>query len=555
MGETIVNDSVTPGPATSHEPLTPFARLKTPAARLHGKRIAWFVAGLIAVFVALHLSPFESFNEPTHKIVCAVLAGLGMVLAAVYTLLPRSWARALLFVLFLGGVFATVRGNAERIDHLDYYDAACYYLGGKYSAELGPFDLYPAVIHADAKGRRWAHRGEQYWAQDRDGFEKKSHRHADRRGLKVKRTKFSKERWRDFRKDVSYLQKQLGRGGFRNFVGDKGFNATPAWIAYMGPILNALPVDTIELLAKADLVLLGGAFALVYAAFGIDAFLFGLFYFSTSISIRWLVPGSVIMRYDWLALLLLAMSLLQLGKAKSAGALAAIGGLLRLFPLVWIFGPLSQWLLGFFKKAEVSAPRPLLNRLLIVFFLVTFAVEALAVARVGVQIAQDHALKMGHHTSAEMISSKRPGFAMALSYRGELERKQLSGKHRERMAEEVPLKWGLSALILAGLAWGLRRRTPAEAFAFGYVPFFLLSTGTYYYHIARITLVVMHGSDMTRLRNRIGLALLFLLEVTSHVIYVALSGHQVFWTAFLSIGLSVYCLLMVVWMAVEARAR
>jgi hypothetical protein len=106
---------------------------------------------------------------------------------------------------------------------------------------------------------------------------------------------------------------------------------------------------------------------------------------------------------------------------------------------------------------------------------------------------------------------------------------------------------------MGALAYGLRRRRDDEAFAYGYIPFFLLTTATYYDHVCRLTLLVLHASNPTSLRNRIGLAMLFGMEVWSNWTTTRFPEHEVMWAGWLSWSLLAYALLMIGWLLYEDR--
>ena len=140
---------------------------------------------------------------------------------------------------------------------------------------------------------------------------------------------------------------------------------------------------------------------------------------------------------------------------------------------------------------------------------------------------------------------------------------------RQRIDDYAPLRLAVAAALLLALGYVLRKKSATEAFAFGYVPFFLLSTGTYYYHVARVTLVLFHAFALAskqasspssaawvkgeKLRHQVGLAFFFLLEVHSNSMFYFFDNQEVFWTGWLSRGLFAYCLGMTAWLFYEDR--
>ena len=529
------------------------------------------------------------FKKPiggdAQKSIHAILSCLALALIASFRLLRPLVARGLLVVLLTFAVANMLRFSHERIGHIDRHDVTCYYLGAKYAPELGPFGLYPAVVYVDQTHRRQADMKKTYWAQNRDGFTRQRLSHARKEGKRLKKTAFEKARYKEFEKDVLYLQREMGRDRFRAFLNDKGFNGTPGWLLYAHPLMNWIPAKAMIWLVSLDLVFLGVGTLLVASTFGLDTALFLWLFLCVSISTKWLIPGSAILRYDWLALLIVAMCLIKRGINWLAGVAAALSGTFRIFPAVWIYGPVTRlafqlWTAGKGRRLKYSAA---MLSLVASFFVTTVVWQGLAVQHIGKEIAVDHAIKLKDHTSSEMISSKRPGLAIALSYAGEVKRKRMSDKQRERIEDFAVPRLGLALALLLTLAWALRRKTATEAFAFGYLPFFLLSTGTYYYHVARVTLVIFHAYQLVRagrssivsdtellenatsrdpnlvrvlaftLRHQVGLAFFFLLEVHSNLMFYFFSGQEVFWTGWLSRALFGYAVGMTVWLIFENK--
>jgi hypothetical protein len=246
--------------------------------------------------------------------------------------------------------------------------------------------------------------------------------------------------------------------------------------------------------------------------------------------------------------------LLKRGRPFWAGVATAYASLVRFFPVVWLFGPATQGLFGLLRL-DVPLAQRFDRRLLQLAagFVLAFALlEGAALARYGYDTVSAHAINIIHHIKPEELSSRRVGFALAYAFDGSLSSKNLPEHEKLEIKHEAPERLLLAALALALLGFGLRNRPHDEAFGFGLVPFFLLSTASYYYYVARITLVVLHAADLSRWRNRAGLAWLFLLEVFANASETIYPGHRVFLIGTLSWGLTAYCVGMACWLAAEA---
>lgn len=82
---------------------------------------------------------------------------------------------------------------------------------------------------------------------------------------------------------------------------------------------------------------------------------------------------------------------------------------------------------------------------------------------------------------------------------------------------------------------------------------FFLSTFSYYYAVARLTLIVWHASDLSKDRNRVGLAILLGLELFCNFAETRLSGHRVYLIGHLSWGVAAYSALMIGWLLWDGR--
>jgi len=70
--------------------------------------------------------------------------------------------------------------------------------------------------------------------------------------------------------------------------------------------------------------------------------------------------------------------------------------------------------------------------------------------------------------------------------------------------------------------------------------------------VARATLVGVHAGDLDRLRNRVGLILLFAMEIFCNWAAREHGGHRMFLIGYLAWMLMVYILVMCVWVLWES---
>jgi hypothetical protein len=173
---------------------------------------------------------------------------------------------------------------------------------------------------------------------------------------------------------------------------------------------------------------------------------------------------------------------------------------------------------------------------------------------VGTGALATNAADLMQHTSSEELSSRRIGLALALNYRGQLLPKNITDAMKDDIEAQRKPRYALALGTMLALGWALRRRSDAEAFAFGFVPFFLLTTASYYYYVTRATLVTVHAANLDRPRHVFGLTALFLMEALSNFAETQYPEHRVFLVGTLAWAICAYILVMIVWLLWEDRA-
>jgi hypothetical protein len=123
---------------------------------------------------------------------------------------------------------------------------------------------------------------------------------------------------------------------------------------------------------------------------------------------------------------------------------------------------------------------------------------------------------------------------------------------RERIKSQKSWRQPLAIALVLLLGLGLRRKKDHEAFAFGFVPFFLMATASYYYYVVRGTLVVMHAGALHKGRNAMGLGMLFAIEALTNWIQQTEKDWRIIQIGWMSWGLILYVVVMVIWLNWES---
>lgn len=386
-----------------------------------------------------------------------------------------------------------------------------YYLGAKYSEEVGYYNLYPAVVVASAEihGKPVHER-----VRDMHTYNNTTAR-ALLREKETYRALFTDARWDEFKRDVGYFESITLPRRWPGVVHDKGYNATPTWNMF-GALLTNL-TDTardwqMRLLLYLDPLLLGAMLALVHRSFGWRVMMFVLIYFGTHFAFFMYGVNEIrgaFLRWDWLAFIGISVCLLKEGWYKTAGVLLAWAGMARIFPLIFLFGPGAAFLWDLYRTRRVD------RRYVEFFAALGVASLAIVVASVawdgGLQHWKDFFAKIALHDAG--LSSQRTGFKYVFidTFDG------VAGKEAWFEAHQWSWRFCLAVALVVSF-FAVRRLKDYEALAFSYVPVFFLSAPTTYYQIALLIPLLWLLPRLDTLRGAVGAATIFALSIAFTVL-------------------------------------
>ena len=217
----------------------------------------------------------------------------------------------------------------------DFYH---YYIGAKYFPELGYTRLYACSAAAEiADGRVEEVRGRQMRDLETNALVPAAEMAPDTDAC---RSRFSPERWENFRHDVRYFREAMGPPLWVSSQLDHGFNATPAWIVAGRALASLGPASRTQvlLLASLDVLLVLILWLLVLAAFGFEPLCFVVIYFGLNSLARFAWTGGAFLRYDWLLWAVAGVVALRRGHRAAAGFAVGYSALLRVFPACLVIG-------------------------------------------------------------------------------------------------------------------------------------------------------------------------------------------------------------------------
>jgi hypothetical protein len=275
----------------------------------------------------------------------------------------QSWLRwgdrtvsALLLVVALCSATQYFYGSRNGSSWIHRWDMYHQVIGSKYFQELGYFRLYECTWEIDAEN---------------SGHFKKVPEMRVIETVKIRPTAevigerdcaglFSDARREQFAADIDAFYELGGKSQWNKLFTDKGFNGTP----FHGWVLSRL-VDDVEInedelnwLGLLDVFLLVIAFGFVIWAWDVKTAAIVILFFCANFPNRYIHMGGSILRFDYIAMLIIALALLKKDRFGLAGICVAWATAERMFPAVFAAG------LGLKAGVELIATRKLERRYL-----------------------------------------------------------------------------------------------------------------------------------------------------------------------------------------------
>lgn len=345
------------------------------------------------------------------------------------------------------------------------HDVFHYYVGAKYHRELGYALLYRCTAVAEAEDGREA---EVRQRQMRDLVTLRIVLAAEALADPAAcRARFSDERWRAFREDVSRFRAGLPEAKWRETQTDHGYNPSPAWTVTTGALARVAPsTDTgLRALALLDVLLLLGAVAALHRAFGLRVAALALILWGTQEPAKFTWIAFAMGRTDWLFLLVASLSLLRLRRPALAGAALGCAAMMRVFPAIGLLGVV---LAGVASPAIRARFAPARRRFVAGFLAAAVALVALGGAVAGPSSWMEWAHHLRRHTAGASSNDVGLGVIVAFDRSHRLEAVQ------ERMPSAAPEVWQ------AQWSQGVRdahaaRRLPTWGMRLGFVALLLVA--------------------------------------------------------------------------------
>lgn len=387
---------------------------------------------------------------------------------------------------------------------LHLHDMAHYYLGAKYSPELGYDSLYVAILRAEAEVY-----DDRFLALEARDLE--TNRLVDIRRLLTRsdsvKARFSGARWNDFKQDVVLFRESLGPH-WPGVLRDHGYNPTPAWTLMGSWLANRVPAGSrpgLVVLALLDPLLLGLVFLVLARSFGAEAMAWSLIYFCVIFGATFGWTGGAFLRQAWFACLLCGFCALHARRFAIAGGLFAMATMTRLFPLLFVLPLVGRALGEWLHRRRLPSGHA---RLWLAFAsVVVLGATASTVASGGTSIW--HEFRQRIETQIRTVSPNVVGLTQVLTFQRQSElvtehefahvERRRQAVHRAQIVTVAPL---VAVLVLAIAA----RSNDDEAMTLG-VPLVLVMLNLAGYYFTFLILLLL-----THRRSTAALSVLFAAE-------------------------------------------
>ena len=480
------------------------------------------------------MSP-EQAMRLARLILLALLGGVYLWLAAgrPVTGRLRAFAGALLVAAALSypnfGLLHPQRGTPPAPAHIHYWDSFHYFMGAKYLPELGYTRLYEATLVA---GRELG--AFDYVTHLRD-LGTYGLREAGGVDVGAVRGRFSPERWEAFKRDLRYFGPQINE--WTGLLRDHGYNDPPPRALLLHLLVRGVPASlfTVTLLTTIDYVLMATAFAFAWWGFGSVPAMLAFAFLWLSPLARFDFIGGALLRWDWLAALVIGAAAFARGWAGAAGALLGYAALARIFPALLLLPLGMKWVQRRRTGEGAAAGRSLVAALAVLL------VGGVALAAVGEDVVSlsDYGAKIRRHGEGAFVNAVGLG-AMIAAYSAPWSQ-GADGSVFVAQAALIaarPAAWtlGLAILLYVAVALPLVLRARAlESLMYAVPLVYCALSPTGYYYAFLILLVLLPWRDGRA--ERVSLVEMALLAGVMAVAYAFEAASQDMLTFFAAISL------------------
>lgn len=251
---------------------------------------------------------------------------------------PRQAGAPLVLLAVLCALAYVNFGRFHGAGMVHHWEQFHYVLGSKYFPELGYDGIYVASMAAQMTTS--PERPNPAYLRDLRTNQVRETDALARHGYDV-RQRFSDARWASFLRDNKVFLDANNDEYLAKIRTDHGYNPTPTWtfVARIFSAGGAISDNRLIFFAWLDLLLLAVLFVVLLRTYGALVGCLALIVFGCGYPWRWDWVGGGFLREDWLVATGVAICMLRRGRNAWAGALFGYAAMVRIFPVLFLFGP------------------------------------------------------------------------------------------------------------------------------------------------------------------------------------------------------------------------
>jgi hypothetical protein len=237
-----------------------------------------------------------------------------------------------------------------------FLDLRQYYPTAKYFPELGYRGMYEADVAAYVEDQHVKLDTLQTLPMRDLGDLQGSTVGDQRAAVESVKSKFSPERWQEYKRDAAYFRESMGTPQYLEMMNDMGGNATPVWMGFAHILFSFMHAGNTAFLVTAllDPLLLLAAFLAVGRTFGVRTALSCVVIFGANDFIMYGTNwAGATLRHDWLAYIALGAAAVRSKRYLLGGALFALSATIRAFPALTLVGatlPALWWAVAYYRE-------------------------------------------------------------------------------------------------------------------------------------------------------------------------------------------------------------
>ena len=239
-----------------------------------------------------------------------------------------------------GAYFDFFNPNVRYPEYYHRHEFFHYYLGSKYTEELGYKRIYECAAAAEIDLGRGAEVNRRELRDLRVNLIKPNTDPTVAAHIAECKPRFTPEKWEAFKKDVDWFA-QSSRGGYwDNMQKDHGYNPPPVWTMagkFFSSFGNAGD-RFFKILASMDILFHLASVILCFWAFGWRVGAIATVFWGCNAPANFYWTGGAFMRQDWIFLLVASICLVRKRYFFLGGAALTWSALLRVFPLIFFAG-------------------------------------------------------------------------------------------------------------------------------------------------------------------------------------------------------------------------